>query len=113
MNSPGQEEDNSWQAFVYVPHGSWRILKVIPLVTTGNYVFVHDKTTLCFSIQIPLDSYLPTWKGNVIEANLEMNPSRVVGMSLSLNAEGGVPGAKTGPGDFRLDVDWIKAMRAL
>uniref|UniRef100_R7WD59 NADH:ubiquinone oxidoreductase intermediate-associated protein 30 domain-containing protein n=1 Tax=Aegilops tauschii TaxID=37682 RepID=R7WD59_AEGTA len=87
VNSPGQEEDNSWQAFVYVPHGSWRILK------------------------IPLDSYLPTWKGNVIEANMEMNPSRVVGMSLSLNAEGGVPGAKTGPGDFRLDVDWIKAMR--
>nr|XP_040260129.1 probable complex I intermediate-associated protein 30 isoform X2 [Aegilops tauschii subsp. strangulata] len=89
VNSPGQEEDNSWQAFVYVPHGSWRILK------------------------IPLDSYLPTWKGNVIEANMEMNPSRVVGMSLSLNAEGGVPGAKTGPGDFRLDVDWIKAMRSL
>lgn len=89
VNSPGQEEDNSWQAFVYVPQGGWRILK------------------------IPLDSYLPTWKGNVIEANLEMNPSRVVGMSLSLNAEGGVPGAKTGPGDFRLDVDWIKAMRAV
>uniref|UniRef100_A0A453FGW3 NADH:ubiquinone oxidoreductase intermediate-associated protein 30 domain-containing protein n=1 Tax=Aegilops tauschii subsp. strangulata TaxID=200361 RepID=A0A453FGW3_AEGTS len=113
VNSPGQEEDNSWQAFVYVPHGSWRILKVISLVATGNYVFVHDKTPLCFPIQIPLDSYLPTWKGNVIEANMEMNPSRVVGMSLSLNAEGGVPGAKTGPGDFRLDVDWIKAMRSL
>ena len=49
----------------------------------------------------------------MIEANLEMNPSRVVGMSLSLNAEGGVPGAKTGPGDFRLEVDWIKALREL
>jgi NADH dehydrogenase [ubiquinone] 1 alpha subcomplex assembly factor 1 len=49
----------------------------------------------------------------VIEAKLEMNPSRVVGMSLSLNAEGGVPGAKTGPGDFGLEVDWIKAMRTL
>ncbi|KAM0837446.1 hypothetical protein ACQ4PT_061649 [Festuca glaucescens] len=89
VNSPGQEEDNSWQAFVYVPQDNWQILK------------------------IPLDSYLPTWKGNVIEAKLEMNPSRVVGMSLSLNAEGGVPGAKTGPGDFRLEVDWIKAMRTL
>lgn len=70
VNSPGQEEDNSWQAFVYAPQDSWRILK------------------------IPLDSYLPTWKGNVIEAKMEMNPSRVLGMSLSLNAEGGVPGAK-------------------
>jgi hypothetical protein len=79
-----------------------------------QYVSVHDQTPLFLSsIQIPLDSYLPTWKGNVIEAKLEMNPSRVVGMSLSLNAEGGVPGAKTGPGDFRLEVDWIKAMRTL
>ncbi|KQK09556.1 probable complex I intermediate-associated protein 30 isoform X2 [Brachypodium distachyon] len=89
VNSPGQEEDNSWQAFVYLPQDSWQILK------------------------IPLESYLPTWKGNVIEAKLEMNPARVVGMSLSLNAEGGVPGARTGPGDFRLEVDWIKAMRTL
>lgn len=40
-----------------------------------------------------------------------MNPARIVGMSLSVNAEGGVPGAKAGPGDFRLDIDWIKALR--
>ena len=49
----------------------------------------------------------------MIEAKLEMNPARIVGMSLSVNAEGGVPGAKTGPGDFRLEVDWIKALRTL
>lgn len=49
----------------------------------------------------------------MIQAKLEMNPARIVGMSLSVNAEGGVPGAKTGPGDFRLDVAWIKALRAL
>ncbi|KAL6845082.1 hypothetical protein ACP4OV_024577 [Aristida adscensionis] len=89
VNSPGQEEDNSWQAFVYIPQDRWQILK------------------------IPLDRYLPTWRGNVIEAKLEMNPARIVGMSLSVNAEGGVPGAKTGPGDFRLEVDWIKALRTL
>ena len=69
-------------------------------------------TSFCF-IQIPLDHYLPTWRGNVIEAKLEMNPARIVGMSLSVNAEGGVPGAKTGTGDFRLEVDWIKALRTL
>lgn len=42
-----------------------------------------------------------------------MNPGRVVGMSLSLNAEGGIPGAVSGPGDFRVEVDWIKALRTL
>ncbi|PNX98367.1 putative complex I intermediate-associated protein 30-like [Trifolium pratense] len=60
---------------------------------------------------IPLARYLPTWRGNVIDEEIEMNPSRVLGMSLSVNAEGGVPGAKSGPGDFRLELDWIKAIR--
>ncbi|KAK4427434.1 putative complex I intermediate-associated protein 30 [Sesamum alatum] len=87
VNSPGQQEDNSWQAFVFVPEGNWYIAK------------------------IPLARYLPTWRGNVIDAKLEMNPSRVVGMSLSVNAEGGVPGARSGPGDFRVEIDWIKALR--
>ncbi|KAL5563861.1 hypothetical protein UlMin_033608 [Ulmus minor] len=88
VNSLGQEEDNSWQAFVFVPKDNWYITK------------------------IPLAQYLPIWRGNVIDAQLEMNPSRVVGMSLSDNAEGGVPGAKSGPRDFRVDLDWIKALRS-
>ncbi|XP_058107692.1 probable complex I intermediate-associated protein 30 isoform X2 [Magnolia sinica] len=87
VNSPGQQEDNSWQAFVFVPKDNW------------------------YTAKIPLDRYLPTWRGNIIDAKLEMNPSRIVGMSLSVNAEGGFPGAKSGPGDFRLEIDWIKALR--
>ncbi|TYG68397.1 hypothetical protein ES288_D05G150800v1 [Gossypium darwinii] len=87
VNSPGQMEDNSWQSFVFVPKDNWCIAK------------------------IPLDHYLPTWRGNVIEAKLEMNPSRILGMSLSVNADGGVPGANSGPGDFKLEIDWIKALR--
>ena len=62
-------------------------------------------------VQIPLAQYLPTWRGSVIDAEMEMNPSRVVGMSLSVNAEGGVPGARTGPGDFKMEIDWIKGLR--
>lgn len=27
VNSPGQQEDNSWQAFVIVPKGDWYIAK--------------------------------------------------------------------------------------
>lgn len=47
----------------------------------------------------------------MINAKLEMNPARILGMSLSVNAEGGVPGAKSGPGNFQVEVDWIKALR--
>ncbi|PON45129.1 NADH:ubiquinone oxidoreductase intermediate-associated protein [Trema orientale] len=65
----------------------------------------------CYISTIPLAQYLPTWRGNVIDAKLEMNPSRVLGMSLSVNAEGGVPGARSGPGDFKIEIDWIKALR--
>ncbi|CAL5401226.1 unnamed protein product [Camellia sinensis] len=86
VNSPGQEEDNSWQAFVFVPRDNWYIAK------------------------IPLARYLPTWRGSIIDVDLEMNPSRIVGMSLSVNAEGGVPGARSGPGDFQMEIDWIKAL---
>ncbi|XP_023532002.1 probable complex I intermediate-associated protein 30 isoform X1 [Cucurbita pepo subsp. pepo] len=87
VNSPGQEEDNSWQAFVLAPKDDWYIAK------------------------IPLDRYLPTWRGNIIDSEMEMNPSRIVSMSLSVNAAAGVPGARSGPGDFNLEIDWIKALR--
>ncbi|KAL8466402.1 hypothetical protein ACS0TY_035485 [Phlomoides rotata] len=30
VNSPGQQEDNSWQAFVYVPKDNWYIAKILP-----------------------------------------------------------------------------------
>ncbi|CAG7904444.1 unnamed protein product [Brassica rapa] len=61
---------------------------------------------------VPLTRYLPTWKGNVIDADMEMNPGRVVGMSLSVNSQGGgFIGAKLGSGDFRVEIDWIKALR--
>ncbi|XP_049934036.1 probable complex I intermediate-associated protein 30 isoform X3 [Nymphaea colorata] len=97
INAPGQLEDNTWQAFVVLPRGNWYIAK----------------TSVGFCLlQIPLASYLPTWRGNIVDARLEMNPSRVVGMSLSVNAEGGVPGTKSGPGDFKLEIDWIKALRS-
>lgn len=62
-------------------------------------------------VQIPLARYLPTWRGNVIDAKLEMNPSQVVGMSLSVNALGGIPDARSGRGDFQVEIDWIKALR--
>ncbi|KAL0694712.1 hypothetical protein Bca4012_061892 [Brassica carinata] len=93
VNSPGQTEDNSWQAFVFAPKDRWYTAKAST------------------SINIPLARYLPTWRGNVIDVEMEMNPGRVLGMSLSVNAEGGAVGAKSGAGDFRVEIDSIKALR--
>ncbi|CAH1448757.1 unnamed protein product [Lactuca virosa] len=50
------------------------------------------------SFCIPLAHYLRTWRWNVIEVDIEINPSRVVGIVFFVNAEGGVPGGQTGPG---------------
>ena len=76
-------------------------------------IFISKYIINSIKFQIPLVNYLPTWRGSVIDVDMEMNPSRVVGMSLSVNAEGGVPGARTGPGDFKVEIDWIKALRTL
>ncbi|CAM6047154.1 unnamed protein product [Sphagnum compactum] len=78
---------NTWQAFVFAPRDEWSVIK------------------------IPLARYLPTWKGKIVESDAEMNAVRVTGMGLSLTAEGGPEGREQGPGPFRLELDWIKALR--
>ncbi|XP_042418370.1 probable complex I intermediate-associated protein 30 isoform X1 [Zingiber officinale] len=85
--TPGQQENNSWQALVYAPKNQWHVTK------------------------IPLHQYVAKYKGRVISSETEMNPSRVVAMALSVNAERDVRVPISGPGDFRLEIDWIKALR--
>lgn len=97
-----------WFPFDICIHTHMGILAIVCQVS--NF-WTRINTHLCETFQIPLDRYLPTWRGNVIDAKMEMNPSRIVGMSLSVNAGGGFSDAKSGPGDFRLEIDWIKALR--
>lgn len=100
-----------------MPNNGISVLIIYGTAYVSQFIVIcHDWLVgMCLVIssidQIPLARYLPTWRGNVIDAQIEMNPSRVLGMSLSVNAEGGVPGARSGPGDFRVELDWIKAMR--
>ncbi|MCO5557987.1 hypothetical protein L7F22_011561 [Adiantum nelumboides] len=82
------EDANTWQSMLFTPKDEW------------------------FEVMIPLSRYLPTMKGKIIEIKNEMNRSRVCGLGLGLSAHGGVEGAVLGPGDFRLELDWIKALRA-
>ncbi|KAG6493989.1 hypothetical protein ZIOFF_049002 [Zingiber officinale] len=65
----------------------------------------------CYISTIPLHQYVAKYKGRVISSETEMNPSRVVAMALSVNAERDVRVPISGPGDFRLEIDWIKALR--
>lgn len=37
VNSPGQQEDNSWQAFVFVPKDNWYIAKVSSSCFSTSY----------------------------------------------------------------------------
>ncbi|KAF3519150.1 hypothetical protein DY000_02063730 [Brassica cretica] len=81
-------------------------------ITHGKLLYLLQRETGIQLRQVPLTRYLPTWKGNVIDADMEMNPGRVVGMSLSVNSQGGgFIGAKLGAGEFRVEIDWIKALR--
>lgn len=83
----GIDDTNSWQAFVFAPKDEW------------------------FEVMIPFGRYVPTWKGKIIETKSEMNLSRVCGLALAVSASGGPEAAVVGPGQFRLELDWIKALR--
>jgi hypothetical protein len=77
----------------------------------SKYFSILVCTLFSWYFQIPIARYLPTWRGNAIDAQMEMNQSRIMGLSISVNAEGGIHGAWSGPGDFKVELDWIKAFR--
>ncbi|CAL8471552.1 g11094 [Coccomyxa elongata] len=81
-------EDNSydvWQAFLFARKGAWQ------------------------EVVLPLDRFLLTHKGRLVETRSEMNPHRIVSLGISL-AAGGSDAKKGGP--FCLGLDCIKATRA-
>lgn len=56
-------------------------------------------------VEIPLDRFLLTWRGKVIEQHMEMNPGRITGIGVSL--AGGDELQKEGP--YSLAIEWIAA----
>ena len=49
VNSPGQEEDNSWQAFVFVPKDNWYITKASsPYLKLVLIERIHSSLMLLF-----------------------------------------------------------------
>jgi len=56
-------------------------------------------------VEIPLDRFLLTWRGKVVEQVVEMNPARVTGLGISLAG-----GEELQPeGEYRLGLEWIAA----
>ena len=63
-------------------------------------------------LQIPMDRYMLTWQGKVIEGDAAMSAQRVQGMGISLSAEGSLAQSVSGEGPFNLQVEWIKCLRS-
>lgn len=58
-------------------------------------------------VEVPLGRFLQTWKGRLVDSEEQMNPGRIVGLGISVAGAGG----EADDGDFRLDLDWIRARR--
>lgn len=61
-------------------------------------------------VVLPLDRFLLTHKGRLVETRSEMNAHRIVSLGISLAAGGG-DAERSGP--FCLGLDWIKVTRAV
>ncbi|BBN01695.1 NADH dehydrogenase [ubiquinone] 1 alpha subcomplex assembly factor 1 [Marchantia polymorpha subsp. ruderalis] len=85
---PVDAKFNQWQAFLFAPKDEW-----------------------C-TVKIPLNRFLPTWRGKILNVNHEMNLARITGLGISTTVEVGPEEAVTGPGEFRLELEWIKAIKS-
>ena len=56
-------------------------------------------------VEVPLERFLLTWRGKVIEQAVEMNPGRITGVGVSL--AGGDELQPEGP--YKLEIEWIAA----
>jgi len=95
----GGRSHDVWQAFLFAPgDGAWT------------------------DVRIPLDRFLLTHRGRLVEARVEMNAARVISFGLGLaNTASGVGGTGGSGGDapapatsippapFRLGLDWVRA----
>jgi NADH dehydrogenase [ubiquinone] 1 alpha subcomplex assembly factor 1 len=77
----GENVEDVWQAFLFARPGAWS------------------------EVEIPLDRFLLTWRGKVIEQQVEMNAARIRGIGISLAG-----GDELQPeGEYSLGVEWIAA----
>ncbi|GAB4817331.1 hypothetical protein N2152v2_004377 [Parachlorella kessleri] len=77
----GERSHDVWQAFLFAREGEWT------------------------DVEIPLDRFLLTWRGKLVETRVEMNPKRILSLGISLAG-----GADLQPdGSFRLGLRAILA----
>ena len=77
----GEGGDDLWQAVLPVKAGGWQ------------------------EIEIPFVNFLLTWRGRVVEEQMELNSGRITSLGIALAGREDLQ--EEGP--FRLDLDWIAA----
>ncbi|XP_024545561.1 probable complex I intermediate-associated protein 30 [Selaginella moellendorffii] len=79
-------DDNSWHHVIHTSNDEWKIYK------------------------LAIKDYKRTWHGRVLEEQCEINLSRIVGMGIHVTART-TAGEIQGPGPYRLELDWMRAVR--
>lgn len=72
INSPGQQEDNSWQAFVFVPKDQWHIAKASFLLPLLLVMVILIKHYSLIAVYASLQNYA------ILSCNSLSDPSRSI-----------------------------------
>jgi Complex I intermediate-associated protein 30 (CIA30) len=83
-----------------------------PFYSIYMYASIYHYFFLCIcragewsEVEIPLNRFLMTWRGKVLEQQVEMHPGRITGLGISL--AGGDDLQPEGP--YSLGIEWIAA----
>lgn len=76
----GDTVDDVWQAFLFARKGEW-----------------HE-------VEIPFERFLLTWRGRVVDQEVEMNRGKILSLGISL-----VGGEDAEEGEYGLGIQWIAA----
>nr|GMC72064.1 probable complex I intermediate-associated protein 30 [Ipomoea batatas] len=86
VNSPGQEEDNSWQAFVFVPKDNWYIAKDICSQFKLLYLATDTSFQVCADMERELnkcragdESFSSSWHVSICECRRRSTRRKVWG----------------------------------
>lgn len=71
------------------------------------FIFVIHRSGTWEEVSIPIEQFVLTWKGRVVQERVEINTGRV--KSLAITMAGICDGQPLG--SFNLDIEWIKAAR--
>ena len=77
-----------------------------------NVAFVSDRRPGGWTeVEVPLGRFLQTWRGRLVDSEVEMHSGRIMGFGISVALGDSDSDKDSDEGDFKLDLDWIRARR--